>query len=356
MSKIVTAGHFKYKIRSWLSLLRISAGVLLRRITGKSLVASWSVSFEIGVLFWREQFNRALAMSDIVEGRLYFDSLQTYTDEIFTVVRKKIDTETVIGEWIAPAKLSDDVTVLYFHGGGYTFHGSIIRRFADGLATLLGRQVFSLEYRLTPEHGHPAQIDDAIASYRYLLEQGVDPSKLVIIGDSAGGHLALMTLQRLRDVGLPQPALVIGLCPWTDVGSRGSSLFENDRYDLVQGYMTLQFGEWLMAGSGCSREELSPIFLDYEGCAPIYLQAGDHEILHDMIKEFAEKLVIDQQEITLDVWQDMTHNFQAHGAEHLASKHAFFRMNQAITHYTSDSDVRAAFELDDVTVCQYRGK
>ena len=97
------------------------------------------------------------------------------------------------------------------------------------------------------------------------LAAGVDPKRLVVIGASAGGHLTLMTLVPLWKADLPQPALAVGLCPWTDVGERGRSLHVNDRYDLVQGWMAVRFGEWLAGSSGASRETLSPIHQSYEG-------------------------------------------------------------------------------------------
>jgi acetyl esterase/lipase len=112
------------------------------------------------------------------------------------------------------------------------------------LASLLGARLFAPDYRLTPEHQHPAQQDDALAAFRYLLAEGIDPKRLVVIGDSAGGHLTLMLLVALRDAGLPQPALAVGLCPWTDIWERGRSLYANDPYDCVQEYMAVRFGKW----------------------------------------------------------------------------------------------------------------
>ena len=343
MPRIVHTGSFKHRLKSWQSLISISLGVWLRRLTGKPLVKSWSAEFEIGVLFWRNQFNTALAMPKISNGREYFDSLQTYTDEKFNAQRSAVAVDGVKGRWITPEKTTDDITILYLHGGGYIFAGGISDHFADTLACLLGRKVFSLDYRLTPEHSHPAQLDDAIAAFQYLMKQGVDPSRLVIMGDSAGGHLTLMLLLAIRDARLKQPALAIGLCPWTDIGNRGESLTSNDPYDLIQGYMVLKFGDWLKAKSNLSREALSPIYQDFKNCAPIYMQGGEREVLIDMIKDFAQKLERDQHDVTLDVWPDMVHDFQMHGTTIPESKQAFDRMNDAIAHYTSGENSKPAF-------------
>ena len=349
MPRIVHTGSFKYRLKSWQSLIAISLGVLLRRQKGKPLVKSWSAEFEIGVLFWREQFNRALAMPKISDGREYFDSLQTYTNEKYDVQRSAVSVGGVKGNWVSPDKITDDITILYLHGGGYAFAGGISDHFANTLACLLGRKLFSLDYRLTPEHSHPAQLDDAMSAYHYLMKEGVDPSRLVIMGDSAGGHLTLMLLLAIRDAGLKQPALAIGLCPWTDIGNRGESLTNNDRYDVVQGYMVLKFGDWLKAKSNFSREALSPMYQDFKNCAPIYMQGAEREVLIDMIKDFVQKLERDRHHVTLDVWPDMVHDFQMHGCTILESKQAFERMNAAIAHFTSDEISKSAFAATENT-------
>jgi acetyl esterase/lipase len=301
-------------------------------------VPGWSSDFEIGNLFWRGQFNRAFAMMDIREARLYIDSLQTWTDEVYDVVRRASPPGAPKGYWISPPAPCSEATLLYLHGGGYAFHAGISHRFADMLASLLKARVFALDYRLTPEHPHPAQLDDAVAAYRALLAAGVDPKRLVVIGDSAGGHLTLMTLVALRTAGLPQPTLAVGLCPWTDVGERGRSLQVNDRYDLVQGWMAVRFGEWLAGSTSASRETLSPIHQSYEGLAPIYLQGGGREVLIDLIRDFARVLVDQGCDVTLDVWTEMTHDFQAHGLTRPESAEAIARIRAAIAHY---SGVRA---------------
>lgn len=333
MPKIVNRGPLGYVARSWASLIFVSVSTVLRRTWRGPLAPGWSLDFEIGNLFWRGQFNRAFAMPDIRQARLYFDSVMTWTDEEFKVVRSDPIQGLSIGEWVSPPKPHSEAVLLYLHGGGYTFYSDISRRFADMLAALLGVRIFVPNYRLTPEHPHPAQLDDALAAYRDIIAEGVSPKNIVIIGDSAGGHLTLMTLIALRDAGLPQPSLAIGLCPWTDIGDRGHSLYGNDRYDLVQGYMAVRFGEWLMGATGHSRESLSPIHQSYSGLAPLYLQGGGREVLIDMIREFAQVVAKQGCDVTLDVWPEMTHNFQAHGLTRPESSEAIGRIQSAIAYY-----------------------
>ena len=334
MSKIILAGPFRYIARSYASLISLSLRVLVRRALRGPLAPGWRLDFEIGNEFWREQFTRAFAMPDIREGRLYFDSLQTGTDEVYEVERSPAPPEAPKGVWIVPRRQLTEATILYLHGGGYAFHAAITHRFADMLAHHLGARVFALDYPLTPEHPHPAQKDAALAACRYLIDSGVDPKRWVVMGDSAGGHMTLMSLLSLREAGLPQPALAVGLCPWTDVGERGASLTANNKYDLVQGWMALRFGEWLIGNSGATREALSPIDQDYRGLAPLYLQGGGREMLIDMIRDFARVVAEQGCEATLDVWPQMTHEFQAHGLTHPDSAEAIERLRAAIAHYT----------------------
>ena len=204
------------------------------------------------------------------------------------------------------------------------------------------------EYRLTPEHPHPAQRDDALAAYQFMMKAGVDPAKLVLIGDSAGGHMVFTLLQSLKEENLPQPALAIGLCPWTDIGERGASLYENDKYDLVQGYMAVRFGEWLQGETGYSREALSPICKDYKGLAPLYLQGGGREVLIDMIRDFAKTVKGQGCDVVLDVWPTMVHNFQAHGQTVPESAQAFDRMREMIRSKTSGDEPLTSCERTEV--------
>lgn len=347
MAQIVFEGRTRDRLHSMFALMGVSTKAVLSRIIGRSPLRDWPVSMEIGNLFWRHQFRVALARmeGDPDGARAYFDSLQTYTDEVFEVERSPAPH----GEWLTPKSAKPGRVLLYFHGGGYAFHAAISRRFAETLAEMTQSKVFAADYRLTPEHGHPAQAEDALTAYRYLLEEGHGPQEIVLVGDSAGGHMVLMALLGIKEEGLPQPALAIGLCPWTHIGAHGDSLEVNNPYDLVQGDMAVQFGKWLRAGSGKSEEDLSPIAQDYRSLAPIYLQGGGREVLIDMIRDFAEHLQGQERQILLDVWETMTHNFQSHGTTRPESLEAMERMSDAIEAWTS-GDGSAFKPCDRTTV------
>ncbi len=105
------------------------------------------------------------------------------------------------------------MTVLYFHGGGYSFYPQAYAHFIALITLAAKSRTFALDYRLSPEHRFPAQLEDALSAYRWLLEQGVDPARLIFAGDSAGGNLTLALLLAARESKLPLPALAIALSP-----------------------------------------------------------------------------------------------------------------------------------------------
>jgi monoterpene epsilon-lactone hydrolase len=327
VAKIRFSGPLSLRMSSFVELNRIGMATFARHAFGQRLEPTWDAGFETGVRFCRRQFEKAMRQPDMAQGRRILDSLQTETDDDYDVSRVRLEAPP--GFWHVPRTVLTDTTVLYLHGGGYAFHGGVSARFADMLAHRCGARLLAPEYRLTPENPHPAQAEDALVAYRHLIAT-IRPQDIVVIGDSAGGHMALSLLQHLRTEGLPQPKLCIGLCPWTDIGERGASLLANNRYDLVQGWMAVRFGEWLDPVERFGREALSPISYDFAGLAPLYLQAGGREVLHDMIADFANVQASHGADVLLDVWSDMPHDFQAFDTLKVSSTEALDRIRAAI--------------------------
>ncbi|MCI4665604.1 MAG: alpha/beta hydrolase [Neomegalonema sp.] len=344
MAKISFSGPLSMRLTSFITLNAIGMATYVRHALGRRMEPTWDVHFETGVRFWRRQFTRAMRQADIAHGRRILDSVQTETDDVYDVAVTPCEHHK--GHWFHPAKRLSDATLLYFHGGGYAFYSAISKRFAAMLAHRCGAQLFAPDYRLTPEHPHPAQAEDALAAWRHAADS-TPPEKLVVVGDSAGGHMALSLLLALRASGLPQPAICIGLCPWTDIGHRGASLYGNDRYDIVQGWMALRFGEWLDPTCAHGRAALSPIFQDFSGLAPIYLQAGGREVLCDMVRDFAAIQAKRGADVMLDVWPDMPHDFQIYDTLKTSSTEALLRIRLAIAHYV---DQKGSFTRGPNTV------
>ncbi len=327
MPNIKFSGPVPYRVSGFLALNRIAVSTYLRRAGKIRRGPQWDANLEIGVQFWRRQFTLAMAESNISKGRQILDAVQTETPDIYAV--DYLDQSIPKGRWYIPHQKRSNATVLYFHGGGYAFHGAMSIRFAAMLAHHIGAPVFAPDYRLTPEHPHPAQAEDAWTAWKYITTEKT-AGNVVVIGDSAGGHMMLSLLLSLRNERREQPALGIGLCPWTDIGDRGASLYENDKYDLVQSWMALEFGKWLDPHQAYGREALSPISHDFKGLAPLYLQAGGREILRDMIKDFVEKQAQNGSDIMLDIWPDMPHDFQLLDSTELSASSALIRISEAV--------------------------
>ena len=147
-------------------------------------------------------------------------------------------TETYAGGsrayWNDPVNGVMDRVLLYVHGGGYVIGSArLYDRLAGHLANAIGCRVLNVDYRLAPEHPHPAAVQDSTAAYRWLLAQGYKPEHIAISGDSAGGGLTLATLLSIKEIGLPQPAAAVPLSPWSDLEGTGESMTSNAPNDLI---------------------------------------------------------------------------------------------------------------------------
>jgi epsilon-lactone hydrolase len=323
-------GPFHLKVQSVMRLTSATATVALRRALGRSPVPDWPWNIEAGVLLWRRQTEAAFALKTMDAARKLMDAIAFEPLSRLDVSVTASSPSEPPGKWFVPSTVDANRVVLYFHGGGYGFYVRSHASMIGYVAQAARARTFALDYRLTPEHPHPAQLMDALSAYRWLLATGHDPQSIILAGDSAGGHLALMSLVAIREAGLAQPALCIGLCPWTYVGNRGASLFANDRYDWVQGHMAMRYADWLIGNSGYSAEAISPMAADFRGLAPIYLQAGGREILYDMIVEFARSARERGANVELDTWDSMPHDFQAFGDYLPQSREALARIADVI--------------------------
>ena len=144
-------------------------------------------------------------------------------------VTRRVVAAPVYGEWHRATDAEAGRTILYLHGGGYVFGSPRSHSaFTYALAKEARAELFSLEYRMAPKHTFPAAVDDAVACYEWMLEDGHDPERMAIGGDSAGGGLTLALLLSIKARGLPMPACALLLSPWTDLATTGASLDTNE--------------------------------------------------------------------------------------------------------------------------------
>ncbi len=322
-------GPLIFRLRAVASACWLSLYVSLRRLLRGPLLPNWNWTMEVGTHLARHTSRVAFDMSNILDGRAYQNSL---VPPLPTATRVTISAVTapVKGEWYSPESSASAVTLLYLHGGGYAYYPRSYQNLIAIITSTVQCKTFALDYRLIPEHPFPAQLEDALVAYRWLLETGINPRHLVVAGDSAGGNLTLALLLALRDASLPLPALGVCLCPWTDVTNSGDSMTRNEKYDIVEKRMAEQWAQWFCAGADPRDPRISPVYADLRGLPPIYIQAGSAEILYDMICAFAEKGKQQGADVEFQVWENMNHDFQAFGALVPASRAALNRIAQVI--------------------------
>jgi epsilon-lactone hydrolase len=206
--------------------------------------------------------------------------------------------------------------VLYFHGGVYVMGDAAL---AAGLASQIGRRtdarVISVDYRLAPEHPYPAAVDDALAAYEALLDDGIAPSDIAFAGESAGGGLAIATLVNARDHGLPLPAAAFAMSPMTDLTLAGTTMETKREVDPLMSLERLEprVADYT-AGQDAALGLISPIFADLSGLPPLIIQAGSHEVLLDDAVRLARQAATADVEVTLDITPGVPHVFQAYHA------------------------------------------
>ncbi|MFB9263433.1 alpha/beta hydrolase [Bradyrhizobium erythrophlei] len=229
------------------------------------------------------------------------------------VLCRQVSAGGVDGEWIVPADAPHDKAILYFHGGGFRIgsvasHRDLIARIAEAS----GCRVLAINYRLAPEHRFPAALDDALAAYRYLLDQGLGAADIAFAGDSAGGNLALGAMLAARDLGLPQPAAAALMSPWTDLAATGASYESRAEADPIhQRAMILALARNYLGADCDPRHPLaSPLYADLAGLPPLLIQAGDRETVRDDSAELAAKARGAGVDVELTVWDGMIHVFQ----------------------------------------------
>ncbi|KQR84722.1 alpha/beta hydrolase [Burkholderia sp. Leaf177] len=215
------------------------------------------------------------------------------------------------GEWLSPETPSH-ITILYLHGGGYYFCSPATHRnLVFAFARRSGARIFSLDYRLAPEHPFPAAFNDALAAYRKLIADGVAPQSLVIAGDSAGGGLALATLLALRDAGDPLPAGAVLFSPWTDLAATGASVTTNNGRDpMFFGRAIAPAGKLYTGNADVRNPYVSPLYGRFDGLPPLFIQAGDTEVLFDDSTRVTEKARAAGVSVEFEILPNMPHAVQ----------------------------------------------
>jgi acetyl esterase/lipase len=318
------SGRLAFKIKVILILLWSGLYVTIRRIVRGPLLPSWSLVFEASSYFQKEIYRAVYGLPDIEDGRELIDALVVQVQSLEKVQIEQVRSP-VKGAWYQRESHKTGRVILYCHGA-YAFYAAAEKGFIADLAMTTGLPIFALDYRLTPENPFPAQLEDALGSYDWLLELGYRETDIIVMGTSAGGNLCLSLIQELRDSKRPLPKLAIGISPWTDIGNSGKSVDENERYDILDRNMIEIGARWLIGEANPQNPQILPVHADLRGLPPIYLQAGGKEIFIDMIQSYYERAQAHGVDIELEVWEAMNHVFQAYGDQLPEAREALQRI------------------------------
>ncbi|MCI6713415.1 MAG: alpha/beta hydrolase [Lachnospiraceae bacterium] len=202
--------------------------------------------------------------------------------------------------------------ILYCHGGGYSTGSSLYARTLTGkLAASTSMDVLSFDYRLAPEHPYPAATEDAMQVWNYLMLLGYGARDIILAGDSAGGNLALSLTLKLKEEGRLLPRGLVLMSPWTDLTSSGKSYISKAEIDPVPNgaYLEKMIRNYA-EGQELTNPLISPLFGDYVGFPPTYIQVGNNEILLDDSVMLYKKLLKANVSVKLEMFKGMWHVFQ----------------------------------------------
>jgi len=252
-----------------------------------------------------------------------------------------VDVGGIPAEWITTPEAMEERVIYYLHGGGYVMcsintHKEMISR----LARAAGARALAINYRLAPENPFPAAVEDATAAYRWVLSTGVNPARVVIAGDSAGGGLAVATLVALRDAGDPLPAAGICISPWVDMEALGGSVVTTGRVDPVG--PKAKGGEeakTYLGGADPRTPLASPGYADLRGLPPLLSQVGTAELLvYDSIW-LAVRAKSAGVDVSLELWQEMIHGWLLFAYILPEGQQAIERIGEFVREHTGEGHV-----------------
>jgi len=248
---------------------------------------------------------------ELDEIRALFEHWGDITGEPGQVDYVEVDAGGVEAMWAIPKDCAEDRVALCTHGGGYVTGSMYTHRKLFGhIAKEVGCKALILHYRRAPEHTHPAQVNDAVTAYEWLLKEGYKSEHIFTTGDSAGGALATSVLLGIRNKGLALPVGAAPLSPWYDPEGTGDSIQSNAEKDvLVQKEVLLNMAATFL-GDASPKDPLANLLqADLTGLPPMYIQAGgDETLLDDSVRfgKLAKKAGVDCQ---VEIFPEMQHVF-----------------------------------------------
>lgn len=262
--------------------------------------------------------------SDIAAQRRAYDAYSENDPLPDMATMSEIDLGGVSCLGLLPKGCSGDHVIFWVHGGGFTMGSSRSHKgVASHVAAAAKVAAVVPDYRLAPEHRHPAALEDIVIAYRAILAEGVKPGHIILAGDSAGGGLAVAAALKLKEQGVALPAGMILLSPWVDLANRGWSHQAKATRDP---FLTTQVLNTRAKQYG--NDNLAILDGDLRGLPPAFIQTGEAEILMSDSTALAERLGAAGVPLTLEIWPDMFHVFQARYPMLAQARQAIQRLGQ----------------------------
>jgi len=263
--------------------------------------------------WWLKMVAASTKHQSMDEARDFGENWASLTAEPGGVDYIETNAGGVPAMWAVPKGCMEDRVILCFHGGGF-FSGSMYthRKLYAHFARNIGCRALIVHYRRSPEHVHPAQVNDALAAYQWLLDQGIQSNHIALIGDSAGGGLSITATLLARDKGLVMPAAVMPFSAWFDMEVIGASMGSNHGKDLLlnKDWVKAMAGMFLGENGDPKDPYANPLYADLTGLPPVYIQVGSDEVLLDDSLRLAELARNSGVDVSLNIFPDMQHSFQ----------------------------------------------
>ena len=226
-----------------------------------------------------------------------------------------IEMEHFNMEWLElKENPNTDKVILQLHGGGYIGAMRNAYRMFAGLYCEVsgGMSVLTIDYRVAPEHPYPAALEDAVAAYQYLLDEGWFAEQIIVAGDSAGGGLAMALCHYLKDHHMMLPCGIIAMSPWTDLLASGESYDTNYEKDPLFGNTrdSLIYNKDYVGDHDPMDSYISPLYGDFRGVPPMLIQVGSYEMLLSDSVSVAAKARHKGVRVRLSIYEGMFHVFQ----------------------------------------------
>lgn len=263
--------------------------------------------------------------SDIEKQRQSQDHVGVLLGNSKDILIRSVDIQGMAGEWVSVNRAHmKKYVILYCHGGGYSTGSSLYARtLTTKLAASTSMDVLCFDYRLAPENPYPAALQDAMKAWDYLMLLGYGARDVIIAGDSAGGNMALSLVLKLKEEERLLPRGLVLMSPWTDLTSSGKTHQSRAAVDpvldaeylerMIQGYVkgqVMDMPEDLENSMDLNNPMISPLFGDFTGFPPTYIQVGDNEILLSDSIMLHKKMIQENVSVKLDVFKGMWHVFQ----------------------------------------------